>query len=69
MDEVMLIQKRGKYMSNLANVIYFENGIEHQLTIEEINVIRKVLVNFKSDNDEEQKALQNLQSLFIHHLD
>ncbi|HGO3566918.1 TPA: hypothetical protein ACK03F_002647 [Staphylococcus aureus] len=56
-------------MSNLANVIYFENGIEHQLTIEEINVIRKALVNFKIDNDEEQKALQNLQSLFIHHLD
>lgn len=51
------------------NTIYFENGIKHKLTTEETNIIKKALVNLEVNSDGEKEVLEELKSLFIHHLD
>lgn len=56
-------------MTKWNNTIYFENGIKHELTSGEIDIIKKALVNFEVNSDSERKNLEQLESLFIHHLD
>ncbi|EOH9173772.1 hypothetical protein ACMEEA_001697 [Campylobacter jejuni] len=50
------------------NTIYFENGISHELSLAEIEVIRRALktVNVKESQEE---ALNVLRSLFFDYLD
>ncbi|WP_248499075.1 hypothetical protein [Staphylococcus haemolyticus] len=50
------------------NTIYFENGIEHTLTEKELIIIKRLLHSAKVDR-EYQAALENLQNLFLEHLD
>lgn len=50
------------------NTIYFENGIEHTLTEKELIIIKRLLHSAKVD-EEYQDALENLQNLFLEHLD
>ena len=50
------------------NTIYFENGIEHTLTEKELIIIKRLLYSAKVD-EEYQDALENLQNLFLEHLD
>ncbi|GGE57237.1 hypothetical protein GCM10011391_40150 [Pullulanibacillus camelliae] len=56
-------------MTKWNNTIFFENGIKHELTVEEINIIKKSLADFKANDDSEKETLEQLKSLFIHHLD
>lgn len=50
------------------NTIYFENGIEHTLTEKELVVIKRLLHNAKVGKNYEEE-LENLQNLFLEHLD
>ncbi|CPQ83970.1 MULTISPECIES: hypothetical protein [Staphylococcaceae] len=50
------------------NTIYFENGIEHTLTEKELVVIKRLLHNAKVQKNYEEE-LENLQNLFLEHLD
>ncbi|MCS5401617.1 hypothetical protein NYT53_13435 [Staphylococcus aureus] len=50
------------------NTIYFENGIEHTLTEKELVVIKRLLNNGKVQKNYEEE-LENLQNLFLEHLD
>jgi len=61
-----LIIKRGDKMKN---IIYFENGIKHELTSFEIQIMKKALLNFEIESNDEKETYENLLSLFIHHLD
>ena len=50
------------------NTIYFENGIEHTLTEKELVLIKRLLYSAKIENGYEEE-LENLQNLFLEHLD
>lgn len=50
------------------NTIYFENGIEHTLTEKELILMKRLLYSTKIENGYEQE-LENLQNLFLEHLD
>ena len=50
------------------NTIYFENGIEHILTEKELVLIKRLLYSAKIENGYEEE-LENLQNLFLEHLD
>ena len=53
----------------MKNIIYFENGIKHELTSFEIQIMKKALLNFEIESNDEKETYENLLSLFIHHLD
>lgn len=50
------------------NVIYFENGIKHYLTDDEMDVVKTAL-NMVEVEKEKQESLENLRSLFFEFLD
>lgn len=50
------------------NTIVFENGIGHTFTEKELIIIKRLLHSAKVD-EEYQDALENLQNLFLEHLD
>lgn len=52
----------------LENTMIFENGIEHTFTEKELIIIKRLLRDAKVD-EEYQKELDNLRSLFLEYLD
>lgn len=69
MAEVILIKKQEKSKMTLNNTIYFENGVKHELTGEQINIIKNALSNFEVNSESEKESFEQLKSLFIYHLD
>lgn len=62
----------------MKNTIYFENGIKHELTPDEITVLKIALSDFnecslppcsEKRDAEYMAALANLKALFLDHLD
>lgn len=54
----------------MKNIIDFENGISHEFTNDEIHLLKKAIQNLKiSDDEKEARALERLESLFLHHID
>ena len=53
----------------MKNVMYFENGIEHEFTNDEMNLLKKAIHNLDEKEIENTKELENLKSLFLEHLD
>lgn len=57
----------------MKNIIYFENGIKHELLEDEIKLIYTLLINYGENAIEKYNinvnALTNLKSLFCEHLD
>ena len=51
------------------NTIYFEDGIKHELTSEQINIIKQALSNFDVNSESEKDSFEQLKSLFFEHLD
>lgn len=49
----------------MKNVIYFENGIVHEFTADEMNELKKALMLSQGNS----AALQNLKSIFLEQLD
>lgn len=52
----------------LTNSICFENGVVHDLTSNEIDVIRKAIISVP-ENEVNADALESLKSLFFEFLD
>lgn len=52
----------------MKNTIYFENGIKHELTTKEIDVLKKALTDVDVHEDQ-LETLRVLQGLFLEHLD
>lgn len=53
-----------KFEAEWNNTIYFENGIKHELTYQEISIIRKAIISVEV-NKQEEVALEELKSLFL----
>lgn len=56
-------------MNKCRNVIYFENGIKHEFTNSEIEIIKRALTSLGVISDDEKESYESLISLFVHHLD
>ena len=57
-----------RFEAEWDNTIYFENGIKHKLTLEEVTVIKTALGSV-TVNEQHQEALKELKTLFLDYLD
>lgn len=56
----------------MKNIMYFENGIEHEFSDKEMNLLKELILKeckYEEGLPEDNKTLTSLKSVFLEHLD